>query len=60
MKDETREHETPFFARYLEDQEFPRVRTNLKGGRTLKYPSDGDDEVTLKYPSDGDDDFPDR
>ncbi|HEU4390182.1 MAG TPA: microviridin/marinostatin family tricyclic proteinase inhibitor [Blastocatellia bacterium] len=44
----------PFFARYLEGQEFPRVKTDLKAGRTLKFPSDGDEDVTLKYPSDDD------
>ncbi|HEU4390183.1 MAG TPA: microviridin/marinostatin family tricyclic proteinase inhibitor [Blastocatellia bacterium] len=46
----------PFFARYLEGQEFPRVKTDIKAGiiRTLKYPSDIDEDVTLKYPSDGD------
>lgn len=54
MKDETKECETPFFARYLEGQEFPRVRTNVKGGATLKYPSDLDEYVTHKYPSDND------
>ena len=48
---------TPFFARFLEDQELPKVKTNIKGGRphhTLKYPSDRDEYVTLKYPSDDD------
>ena len=38
--------EVPFFARFLEDQKFPRVKTNLKAGpgkggpQTLKYPND--------------------
>ena len=50
--------QVPFFARYLEGQEFPRVKTNLRAGRTLKYPSDLDEVVTLKYPSDGDDNPP--
>ena len=49
--------EMPFFARYLEGQEFPQVKTNVKAGIgpvTHKYPSDGDDDVTQKYPSDDD------
>jgi hypothetical protein len=51
------EKEQPFFARYLEGQEFPQVRTNVKGGairQTTKYPSDIDEEQTMKYPSDDD------
>ena len=32
-----------------------KVKTNLKAGQTLKYPSDLDEvEHTLKYPSDSD------
>ena len=48
--------ETPFFARYLEAQQFPKVKTGVKSGAaTLKFPSDTDElEHTLKYPSDGD------
>jgi len=50
-----KENEVPFFARYLEGQEFPEVKTNIKAGATTKYPSDLDEmEHTLKYPSDGD------
>ena len=41
MKDE--KIETPFFAKYLEEQEFPQVKTNVKAGQTLKYPSDRDE-----------------
>ena len=54
--------EVPFFARYLEGQEFPDVKTNVKAGVTTKFPSDGDDNVTMKFPSDGDEEteFPDR
>ena len=51
------ENEVPFFARYLEGQEFPQVKTNVKAGATtLKFPSDLDDhqDVTQKYPSDND------
>jgi len=51
------ENEVPFFARYLEGQKFPEVKTNVKAGMsgTLKFPSDLDEmEHTLKYPSDND------
>lgn len=48
-------NEEPFFARYLEGQEFPEVKTNIKAGTTLKYPSDRDEgDVTQKFPSDND------
>ena len=47
--------ETPFFARYLEGQELPQVKTGVKSGQTLKYPSDLDEILhTMKYPSDTD------
>lgn len=52
-----KENNVPFFARYLEGQNFPEVKTNLKAGikATTKYPSDRDElEHTQKYPSDGD------
>jgi hypothetical protein len=48
------EKDVPFFARFLEGQEFPHVKTNVKAGATLKYPSDHDEYVTQKYPSDSD------
>ncbi|HYP29317.1 MAG TPA: microviridin/marinostatin family tricyclic proteinase inhibitor [Blastocatellia bacterium] len=38
--------EQPFFARFLEGQEFPNVKTSIKAGPgnvTDKYPSDNDD-----------------
>ena len=44
-------NEVPFFARYLESQDFPeaqvfpKVKTNVKAGQTLKYPSDRDEET---------------
>lgn len=50
-------NEQPFFARYLEGQDFPEVKSNVKAGIgpiTHKYPSDGDETVTQKYPSDDD------
>ena len=47
----------PYFVRFLEAQELEQA-TGAGINRTLKYPSDADEEVTLKYPSDGDDDGP--
>lgn len=58
-----KEVKTPFFARYLEGQTYPRVKSDLRGGAgkpgfpvvTMKYPSDNDDNpvvITMKYPSD--------
>jgi hypothetical protein len=38
-----KENEAPFFAKYLEQQEVPNVKTNIKAGQTLKYPSDRDE-----------------
>ena len=51
------ENEVPFFARYLEGQEFPQVKTNVKAGAiTTKFPSDREEhhDVTQKFPSDDD------
>ena len=39
MKQEKR----PFFARFLEEQELSKVKTDVKAGKTLKYPSDNDE-----------------
>ena len=49
------EAEAPFFARFLEGQEFPRVRTDVKAG---KKPGGGGGPpvVTMKWPSDDDED----
>lgn len=51
----------PFFMRFVEKQTptdtevRTEVRTDVHAGRTIKYPSDGDEEVvTMKYPSDKD------
>lgn len=52
-----KENDVPFFVRYLEGQDFPEVKTNLKAGlkATTKYPSDIDELAhTQKYPSDSD------
>jgi hypothetical protein len=47
------ESKKPFFARFLEGQ--GQVKTGLRAGATLKYPSDWDEhDVTHKYPSDDD------
>jgi hypothetical protein len=51
MTDTTREE--PFFARYLEGQDYPEVRSDLRAGRhwppatTQKYPSDDDDDPVV-------------
>lgn len=38
-------NEVPFFVRYIEEQDFPEVKTNIKAGMTLKYPSDRDEDI---------------
>ena len=50
-------NEVPFFARFLEGQEFPRVTSEIKAGpgwppvQTMKYPSDTDDDpVIIPWP----------
>lgn len=55
----------PFFARFLESQEFPRVKTDVKGGPGKGGGGGGigggsgpGTVVTMKYPSDDDDDPP--
>jgi hypothetical protein len=44
---EDNKKEEPFFAKYLEGQDLPRVKTNIQAGRppivTLKYPSDNEE-----------------
>jgi hypothetical protein len=51
------QHETPFFARFLESQDYPSVETGVKagpghgGGGTTP---DTDQVYTMKYPSDDD------
>lgn len=49
--------EEPFFVKYLEGQEFPNVKTDIKAGPiTQKFPSDNEDvSMTLKFPSDAED-----
>ena len=41
--------DTPFFAEFLEGQEFPEVKTDVKAGPrpivTMKWPSDDDEGV---------------
>lgn len=51
MKNE--ENELPFFARYLEGQEFPEVRTGVKAGAITDKLRD-QLEQTMKAPSDKD------
>lgn len=49
-------HETvrpePFFARFLENQEFPQVESGVQAGSLSHKPLDFDQ--TMKYPSDAD------
>ena len=45
--------ETPFFARFLEAQDYPEVETDVRAGAFTKKNND-DVEHTQKYPSDGD------
>ena len=51
-----KKQEVPFFARFLEEQKFPRVKTDIKGGvgggdfYTLKWPSDEADEPIVPWP----------
>ena len=53
MKDT--ENEVPFFARFLEGQDFPEVKTNIKaGGGTITLKSQDDLDQTQKAPSDRD------
>lgn len=55
--------DTPFFARFLESQDYPQIETDVKAG---KPPGGGggttntllDTAHTMKYPSDGDDNPP--
>jgi serine endopeptidase inhibitor I10-like protein len=42
----------PFFARFLEGQAYPKVKTDVKAGAPTKPTFDT--QYTLKYPSDGD------
>lgn len=50
----------PLFARFLEGQEFPQVRTDIKAGPKPGGGGGGGGPplVTMKYPSDDDDDPP--
>ncbi len=50
-KSEQERKEVPFFARFLEKQDFPCVKTDLKAAK-------GPPRVTLKWPSDDDEDWP--
>jgi hypothetical protein len=48
-----KETEIPFFARFLESQEYPEVESDVKAGSfTLK--NNDDVNHTLKFPSDSD------
>jgi len=47
--------EVPFFARFLEGQEYPHVKTDVKAGKKPS-PPDWPPAVTQKWPSDDDED----
>lgn len=53
-EDQAIPQEVPFFARYLEGQDMPQVRTDIKAGRRPGGGGGGPPYVTLKYPSDDD------
>lgn len=47
----------PFFARFLEGQDFPKVKTDIKAGpRPGGGGGGGPPIVTMKWPSDDDED----
>lgn len=48
----------PFFARFLEGQDFPKVKTDVKAGGKPGGPTKPEFDVahTMKYPSDDDED----
>ncbi len=46
--------EMPFFARFLEGQDFPQVKTDIKAGPPPFGGGGGPPIVTLKFPSDDD------
>jgi hypothetical protein len=48
-----KEAEIPFFARFLETQEYPEVDSGVKAGAFTQKNND-DVNHTLKYPSDSD------
>ena len=50
--------EMPFFARFLEDQEYPQVKTDIKAGPPPFGGGGGPPIVTLKFPSDTDEEGP--
>ncbi|MBI4719629.1 MAG: microviridin/marinostatin family tricyclic proteinase inhibitor [Planctomycetes bacterium] len=46
----------PFFARFLEGQDFPKVKTDIKAGPRPGGGGGGPPIVTMKWPSDDDED----
>jgi hypothetical protein len=47
------DEQVPFFARFLEAQEFPEVTSDVRAGAFTQKNND-DVNYTLKYPSDSD------
>ncbi len=48
--------ETPFFTQFLERQEFPEVKTDIKAGPRPGGGGGGPPLHTMKWPSDDDED----
>jgi hypothetical protein len=46
--------EVPFFARFLEAQDYPEIASDVKAGPGHGGGGGGGGHVTLKYPSDDD------
>lgn len=54
MTKDKQKDKVPFFARFVETQQFPQVKTDVKAGP--RPPGKGPPFHTLKYPSDDDED----
>jgi hypothetical protein len=54
MTDSDKTKRSPFFARFLEGQRFPQVKTDVKAGWDRPTLPAKDGLVTQKYPSDDD------
>ena len=56
--DQNQNSALPFFARFLEGQDFPQVKTDIKAGPPPFGGGGGPPIVTMKYPSDDDEGGP--
>lgn len=50
----------PFFARFLEGQDYPEVKSDVRAGKPPSGPTKPEFDIayTMKYPSDDDEVFP--